>query len=271
MPDTTPSLTPADDALTPAQRAWVDAYFAGGMNQTAASRLTHPTDSAPHRHGSRMVRNGKVEAAIRERLATLRIDANAVLYRIQERATATAEDFLRFDTEVHRPVVLRPLSERLAELRAEMAFEDEYATRAGFDEAEIEAHEARMAEWRREELRLVMRLEIEPGAVESHMGPPVERVVEHFDLAAMRAAGKLHLVKSVNRTRDGIKVELHDAAHADDVLAKHTGLVGPTGTKEDPLHHAVAPIELRIVNAPRAGAAAPSLPAPDRAPEHGGR
>jgi phage terminase small subunit len=253
--DTSPTNTPAYDALSAKEQAWVEKCFAAGMNHTAASRSLGY--QAPEKHGLRMSKNVHVQAAIRERMAAFRIEANEVLYRVDQRARASAEDLLTFRTEITRPKRLRPLTEALDELRAKMEFEDAFVTRSGADEKEVEKHEARMAEWKRDELRLVMRLEQDPGAVEAWTGPPEETVVAEFDLAKMRDAGKLHLVKSVTETKDGRKVELYDAQHADDLLAKHTGLVGPTGTKDDPLHHAVAPIELRIVNAPR------SLDAPD--------
>ena len=56
-------------------------------------------------------------------------------------------------------------------------------------------------------------------------GDPVEVEVARFDLARMRDAGKLHLVKSVTKNADGSqKVELHDASKADEMLGKHLGL-----------------------------------------------
>lgn len=57
-----------------------------------------------------------------------------------------------------------------------------------------------------------------------------------IDLARARAAGKLHLVKSVKQTRHGLHVELHDSQAALKLIAQHLGLLidrheigGPNG------------------------------------------
>lgn len=215
------TTTPKYDALTRKKREWLDLYFTMGRNATAASRAMGYR--APEKHGYRMSKNVQIGAAIAERLNSLQIRAEDVLYRISQRAEASGEDFLRFEVVERTRLVRRPVSEAIGQLEADLddlldlprpsgvtASDDALAERTGI--------EKRLARLRRLQER-------DPDAT-AHV-PVLETVeVGRFDLAAMRDAGKLHLVKSVTKNADGSqKVELHDAAHADDVLAKHLGLL----------------------------------------------
>lgn len=91
MAETT-TETPAYDALTDKERAWVDAYLARGLNQTAASRSMGY--KAPERHGLRMSKIVGVQAAIKERLAAAAMEADEVLHRLSDMARASIEEIL---------------------------------------------------------------------------------------------------------------------------------------------------------------------------------
>ena len=217
------SKTPAYDALKPKQREWVDRYFVMGRNATAVSRSMGY--KAPEKHGWRMSKNVHVQAAIRERLDALEIEASDVLYRIEQRARASGEDFLSFETVERRPLVSVPLTEAVAYLDAEIERADESPVPASTKAAV--AHLSRIAEMRRRRAELDARMSADPDGEATTLipGPPEAVLVARFDLARMREAGKLHLVRSVTKNADGSqKVELHDAAKADELLGKHLGL-----------------------------------------------
>lgn len=218
----TDSATPKYDALSKKKREWVDKYFTMGRNGTAVSRSMGY--KAPEQHAWRMSRNVDVKAAIAERLDQLQIEANDVLYRIDQRARSTAEDFLQFDTYEHIPRVRVPLSEAIVRARAELDLE----RRAGKAEKDPERADASVrlqATIKRRIERMEIELELDPDATALVDGEPETRFRATFDLAKMRDAGKLHLVKSVTVNADGSqKVELHDAARADELLGKHLGL-----------------------------------------------
>ncbi len=210
------------DLLTSKEQEWVENYFRMGRNATAASRAMGY--AAPEKHGWRMSNNVHVRAVLAERLAGLRIEANEVLYRIEQRATATAEDFLRFEEYEYVPRVRVPLAEAIEKARAELEVE----RRVGNAERDPERAE-RSKELQRAIQRRIDRMEVEldedPDATALVDGEPETRERAVFDLAKMRDAGKLHLVKSVTKNNDGSqKVELHDAAKADELLGKHLGL-----------------------------------------------
>ncbi|MAQ95051.1 MAG: hypothetical protein CMM84_16170 [Rhodothermaceae bacterium] len=242
--DTSDSKTPAYDACTKTEQAWVDLYFSSGMNQTVASRRQKPSRSlaAAEKHGQRMAGmsgNVRVKAAIRERLDGFGIEANEVLYRVDQRARATAEDLIEFvEVEVSTRVEIAA-AERIDQLHQEAARERLVGRRlveAGFEDAEEEA-EDRARALEHEAVRLGVALELDPEATASIPGPPEVVLEPRVSLLRLAEAGKLHLVKAIKEEASGaVKVELHDAAAADDLLAKHLGLTGPKGTEDDPIH-----------------------------------
>lgn len=211
------------DLLTSKEQEWVENYFRMGRNATAASRAMGY--AAPEKHGWRMSNNVHVRAVLAERLAGLRIEANEVLYRIEQRATATAEDFLRFDTVQRRPKVWAPVAVAIEEKRHEVEVERETIARLGLSGKDRQAADADLEKLERELVRLEVVQERDPDRVVRIRGPVEERVVASFDLARMRDAGKLHLIKSVKRLADGgFSVEMHSAEKADELLGKHLGL-----------------------------------------------
>lgn len=243
------SPTPAYDALSKKQREWVDLYFTMGRSHTAVSRSMGY--KAPEQHGWRMSKNVDVRAAIQERLAALEIRANDVLYRIDQRANATAEDLVEI-VEVERATRVEvPAAERIEQLHQEAAHVRLLARRiaeAGLDDDTEDAAEEDAQALEREAVRLAVALEFDPGATASVPGPPEVVLETRVSLLRLAEAGQLHLVKSVKEDRDGVKVELHDAAHADDVLAKVLGLTGPTGTEHDPVYERRI---VEIINVPQ--------------------
>lgn len=82
----------AYDALSVKERAWVDAYLACGMNQTAASRSMGY--KAPEMHGLRMSKNVGVPEAIAERIKAGAMQADEVLYRLAQHARGSLADVL---------------------------------------------------------------------------------------------------------------------------------------------------------------------------------
>lgn len=218
------STTPKYDALTDKQREWLDTYFVMGRNATAVSRSMGYKD--PRKHGYRMSSNVHIREAIAERLAALKIEANAVLYRIEQRAEATAEDFLTYRTVQRQRKVWVPVAIAIEEKRHEVDVERETIARLELSGKARTAADEALAKLEAELVRLEVVQERDPNRMVRIPGPVIEEERADFDLVAMRDAGKLHLLKSVKRLADGgYSVELHDAAHADDVLAKHAGLL----------------------------------------------
>lgn len=71
-----------------------------------------------------------------------------------------------------------------------------------------------------------------------------------FDLAALIEDGLGHLVKGTKRNAQGaLIIEFHDAQAAIKEIAKIRGLLGPSGSERDPIHHAV---RIQRVNEPPA-------------------
>jgi len=233
MPESTESRTPCHHKLSQKKQRWIDEYFLCGMNQTEASRRMGY--QAPEQHGWRMSKNVDIRAAIKERLYQLQICANEVLFRIQDRARATAADWLTFREHQHRDKVWVRAAEAIRQLREDIQVESIVAARLELSGDEMKEVDKILDHIERRIVRLEVRSERDPATMVLIEGPLVTEIAADFDLPALQAAGKLHLIKSTKRDKDGaFRVELYDAHAADVDLGKHLGLFGAKGTKDDP-------------------------------------
>lgn len=216
--------TPAYDALAPRQRAWVDAYFLHGLNASAASRATGNASDAP-KHGHRMGRNGKVAAAIEERLAAAGMSASAVAFLLAEHATGTAADYVSFYDRRRRRDEDVPVSEAIRRTIVEVHDEEHVLATAPHTKDERQAAEASIRAVRRRLARLELLEQRDPEATVTVPGPVTVTREPYIDLEKLEAAGKMHLVRSVERRPDGgLRVELHDAQAALAHLARALGM-----------------------------------------------
>lgn len=141
---------PPRDGLNGKQRLFVDAYLGAARgNATEAARLAGYTKATAAARASEILSNAKVKTEISKRLDEWAMQANEVVARISEQATASLDDFIRLDKK----------------------------------------------------------------------GQP------SIDLVKAKAAGKLHLLKSLAPTRWGWKFELHDSQAALALLARYHGLL----------------------------------------------
>lgn len=224
----------AYERLTTKERLWVDYVLSNGLNKTGASRdLGY---KAPERHAMRMSRNVRVQAAIREQMKESAMDADECLFRLGEQGRGTADHFLSFETVQETTRVWVPVQEAIIRLREQIEEEEEVAARLELSGKALEEHKGHVADIEARIVRLEVKAERDPGYMVQVDGPLVERTYSRFDLARMREAGKLHLVKSVKEGRDGTKVELYDAQDALKAIGQAHGLFGAKGTPDDPIH-----------------------------------
>lgn len=152
-------------------------------------------------------------------MADLAMSANEVLARLGDQARSSLGDVVTFRKVAKATTMIKPAALVIAEIREQIAFDEEYAKRATFDDVEMQAHAAEMAELRRRILRLEMQLERDPNATAEGRGPIVNEDVPVVDLAYAAAHDKLHLIRSYNA--DDNKVELYSAQAALELLGKH--------------------------------------------------
>lgn len=84
-------------ALSPKQQAFIEHYLTTWNGAEAARRAGYKTK--PNVQGARMLANASIQAAIQDRLATLKMDADEVLVRITDHARGTMADFFTIGEE----------------------------------------------------------------------------------------------------------------------------------------------------------------------------
>lgn len=205
--------------LTGKQSVFIEEYLRC-WNATEAARVAgyaHPNKDGPEN----LVKAG-IADLIKARIAEKAMSADEVLIRLAEHARGSLEDVTTFVIERRPSRIQKPLGQIIADLTAEMLFEEECAAQAGIEGPEREQHNTHMASIERRILRYRLRLERDPDATDEVAGPMVDEQIAVVDLAAAKRRGKLHLVKSYN-AKDN-KVELYDAQAALGLLGKHHGL-----------------------------------------------
>lgn len=215
-------------ALTGKRALFVEEYPKDLNATKAAERATYSPRTA-YSQGQRLLKDVEVKAAIDEALKArsirARVDADQVLERWDRRARSTAEDFLTFRTVQEPTHHWVSIPEAIEYYQKEVEIERQIGQRLGLEGDAEKAHDAEVDKLEQQVVRLEVLLERDPGRMVKIPGPLVTRVEPDFDLARMKEAGRLDLVKSVQRDKDGgLKVQLHDAAQADEAIAKHLGM-----------------------------------------------
>lgn len=230
-PGPTPTKTPpatfaeAYNALNARRRKFVAAYLER-PNATRAAKLAEYSPDTAHSQGNRLLKNAEVKHALRLGWAEAGASAEEVRARTEEVMRADLADVCRFVEVMERPMTWVPLTQVLAELRAEIEFEEAYAARALMDEDQAEQHTKMVLRKRDEALRHELRLERDPGAKVWAAGPAVVRLEAIPDIAVAHARGLSHLIRKSKPTPAGLSVELYDAQHARELMGKLHGLWG---------------------------------------------
>jgi phage terminase small subunit len=246
------------EGLTKQQRRFAKEYPVDLNGKKAAIRANYSPKTA-EAQASRLLRNVKVQKAIQKELEArakrTEVTADQVLERWDRRARATTADFLTFRTVQEAPEVWVPIADAIAYWQNEVEVEREAARRLELTGKAKEEQDKELDKLEQKVVRLEVRAEREPTAMAKIPGPLITRIVADFDLAAMRDAGRLDLVKAVQRDKDGgYKVQLHDAAAADESIAKHLGMFVERHEHSGPGGKPLPPITLNVVNKPVHGA-----------------
>lgn len=195
-PEAEDAAPSALDSLLPKQRAFVEAYFACGMNGSEAARRAKYKQ--PRVSAQDLLRHPKVRAAISERLDEAAMSANEVLARITQVARGDMADFVRVDEE---------------DVTLTWSIYDQPAAADGRPDLA-----AALAD-------LMLGGKVKPTDLVLATAT-VKRAVARLDLEAAGAAGLLGLIKRYQTDKEGkVSVELYDALDALKTLAKHHGLL----------------------------------------------
>ena len=220
LPEEEPvTLSPFNDR----QQRFIEEYCAGRNCTMAAKRAGYSPDTA-YSQGSRLLKNAEIRAAIDERLASLALGSAEVTKLTSDIAQSNINEFLTVEEVEQVTHIQQPLGESIEAMRAEIAFEAEYAKRAGLDEDEADTHQYQQRKRRRQIIRWELELEANPEATRTIAGPTRLVKQARLDLVRLAEANEGGRIKSLAYGEFGPKVELYAADAALDRLARMHGL-----------------------------------------------
>ena len=228
-----PTKAPSQRPLTAQQLRFVEELCADWNKAGAARRAGYSHDSAKQM-GQKLWRDPRIKAAVAKRTEELAMTAGEATVRMSSWGRASIEDVFTIGVEEHRPRIERPVALVVADLKAEMEFEQELAIRAEalltdkkvmkkFRQGVARTHQRRQLDL----MRYEMLLERNPDTTTWVVGAPVARKVAQLDIVKaleMQAGG---LIKKVTPNQFGTAVELHDAKDATDKILKLLGAYAP--------------------------------------------
>jgi phage terminase small subunit len=220
---------PKAKPLNALQLRFVEELCVDWKKAAAARRAGYSTHTAKQ-IANRLWQDKRIKLAVAKRAAELSVSTAEATAKLSGWARADIAELFTRELVPYTPLVERPLTELIEELKAEMEFEAELAIRAEALLKEAKAQKkfrkAVAAEHVGRQLRL-MRMEMEaernPKATKWVPGATVAREQVQLDLAKALAAEAGGLIKKTTPTRYGMGVELHDAKDAVDKLLKLQG------------------------------------------------
>ena len=218
--------------LEPRQRKFVEAYCVL-FNATKAAIKAGYSPKTARQMGSENLSKPDIKNAIRAVFAVASMDPEEIAARWTALARAGLSDFYTKVEVEYTTKVEQSLWTAIAKIEEEIEYEFEYMTRAwlviGTDPEErgkeLLEHEKWVKRRKLDILRLEMRLERNPDAVQVVDGPKARRSEMQLDLVKAADLGLLDLVKAIVPTEHGTKVELRSPDAALDNLAKWQGML----------------------------------------------
>jgi phage terminase small subunit len=222
----------AYDQLTTKQKAFVDALCLEpniSGTQAAINAGYNKKGAAVEAH--HCLRNPKVRKALGERLKDVAPTSEEIALHWDRVSRASLNDFYTKKKVEVKTKVKQPLTEAIAAIEADIAYEYDFMVRAwevlelGKDERakELQEHDAYVRRRRLDILRHQMQLERDPAAFRVIDGPVKVEEELVLDLVKAQKAGVLDLARSIKPTMHGISVELRDQDAALDKLARMAG------------------------------------------------
>lgn len=223
MPVDLPEEEPEAPKFTVRQQRFIEAFCVSG-NCTQAAKAAGYSDEYAYSIGSRLSKNVEIKTAIAERTAALAMDAAMATKLISDIAQSSVNEFLKVEEVEQKTWILRPLAESIEAMKAEIAFEKEYAIRAELEVDELEDHLFRQKKRSRQIIRWELELEANPEATERIEGPKVLVKQARLDMVKLAEARDGGRIKSLSFGEFGPKVELYAADAALDKIARMHGL-----------------------------------------------
>lgn len=196
-----------DVKFTVKERRFIDEYMID-LNATQAAIRAGYSKKSARSIASENLTKPDIKSEIEKRLKEKQLDAEGTKAIVSTIAKGNANRYLKIIEVEHTPYVKKHLSELIAKLRKEIAFESQYAALAGLSAKEYIAHTNEQSGRERQILRYELELNEKPDAFRMVPGEPVMIEKTEFDLVALAKDKENGIIKSFKMTKDGPQVEL---------------------------------------------------------------
>lgn len=189
------------------------AAIAAGYSEDTAKQIGYENLTKPY-----------LKAIIDKRLAELQLSAEETSKMMSDIAKSSLNDYFTIKKVEHSPRIEVGLKQLIHELQQEIIFEDEFASKAGYNEDEMKYHAIQRAGKKRQILRYQLQLKVNPKATKIIDGPVEWVEVAELDLVKIVADKEKGKIKLISPTQYGVKIELRESDTALANVAKMHGL-----------------------------------------------
>lgn len=173
---------------------------------------------------SKMLTKTNIKAYIAARLDDYGVTDSEIVKMMVSVAKSSVNDYI-VPKKVDKPVeVLKPLSNRIDEIRLSIRKKEMYMQRASLTEDEVAAMMSSIASYRNEIIKIEIDLEIDPNATYS-VWETEEVEIADLDILALARDKENGKIKGFKQTQFGTNIELSDPDGMIVKLAQMKGLI----------------------------------------------
>lgn len=210
--------------LTAKEKRFCEEYLVDQNATKAAIRAGYSARSA-YSIGWANLRKHEIFEHITAMLKEHSLNAEEVTKMLSDIAKSSLNDFFTIKQIEHTPRIVKPLTDIVREIEAEITFEAEYAKVAQYDDKEMEAYQAGQKRRHRTVARYNLELKANPSATRIVNGETVFIDHAELDMVKLVKAKEEGRIKSISYNSNGMpKVELYAADAALVALARMYGL-----------------------------------------------
>jgi phage terminase small subunit len=209
--------------LTAKEKRFCEEYMIDLNGTQAAIRAGYSSKSAKV-IASQNLTKLNLRQFIGEKLNEISLKADEVTKMLSDIAKSSLNDFFTIRQIEHTPRILKPLTDLIRELEAEINFENDFAAAAELSEKELKTHQRDQKYRKRLLLKYRLELKRNPSFSRIVDGPTIFIDHAELDMVKLVKAKESGRIKSISYTPAGPKVEMYAADAALIALARMHGL-----------------------------------------------
>jgi len=210
-------------ALNPKQKKFCDEYLVDFNATRAAIAAGYSKDTAKEM-GYENLTKPHLKAYVQKKMEEASMSAEEATKLISDIAKGSLNNYFSVKKVENTPRIKLGLEDIINRVEAEIDFEEEFASLAGYDEEEKKAHDQSIANKKRQIIRYKIELKRNPQAYRIVDGPTELIDSVELDMVKLVADKERGRIKSISPTANGMKVELFSADAALVNVAKIHGL-----------------------------------------------